>query len=370
MKMKVFLYIGVIFLLSGILASAALDLQFVSAIAQLPNPANAGDTVQFSVSFKTTGGPVTNLKIIGGVDGSQLFERTYASILADKTKTDFFTWTAIGGSHTAWFKLDPGHTTGDINFSNNTIEKQITVGSGTPGQKPNLTVSAVYSPLSVTNGANITFTATVTNNGNAPAASSKLDFRVFGGLEGEYDVPALTVGQKANVTINWLANCNSPCNAYIAMNADSMKIIDESDEGDNQWLKLYICDCASNYKPNMKVSATYSPLKPKNGDKVTFNITVKNDGDKESKRVYLGFYLAGTLINSFTVEPMAKKTQKTITYDWIANCGQQCLAKIDLFIDNQYEADESNESDNHWIKDIACECINIIQFQKKPIIIH
>lgn len=369
MKIKYIIIVSIVFL-SSLAVYAALDLKFVTPITQSPDPANVGDTVQFSVSFKTTGGPVTNLKIIGGVDGTQIFTRTYVSILADKVKTDYFNWTATSGNHTVWFKLDPNHTAGDSDYSNNEIEKQITVGNVQPANKPNLIVSAVYNPLSVTNGANIIFTATVTNIGIAPAGPSKLDFRVWGGLIGEYNVPALNPGQHATLSINWIATCASPCNAYIAMNADSTNIIDESDESDNQWLKLYICDCASNYKPNLTVSATYSPLKPEKGDKVTFVITVKNIGNQESPSVNLGFYLAGNIVTAFTIDPMSKQTQKTITYEWTAFCGLQCLAKIDLFVDNDNYAEESNENDNHWLKDIQCQCLNIIQFKKKPIIIH
>jgi subtilase family serine protease len=375
MRVKLFLYIVVIFLFSNVFALAALDLNFATAIVQSPDPASAGDVVTFTVSFKTTGGAVTNLKIIGGIDGAQLFERTYASIAADKIRTDSFTWTAAAGSHTAWFELDPDHVQGDIDYSNNRIEKTITIGSSAPTDKPNLIVSAVYNPTSVTNGANITFTATVTNIGNAPAAPSKLGFSVFGGLEGEYDIPALNPGQKSNIAINWIANCNQPCNAYIDIKADSTNLIDETNESDNDWIKQSICDCSSNYKPNMTVSANYNPANPKKGDKVTFNIIVKNEGNKESSRVYLGISILGEHISSIEVDPMAKNSQKTFTYGWIADCIQPCHAPVDLFIDNANEAEESSENDNHWIKDISCDCTgslplisHSITLQKKTVV--
>jgi len=117
------------FLLSSIFAVAALDVKFTTAIGQSPDPAVLWNEVTFTVSFKPSGGAVSNFKIIGGVDGTQIFERTYASILADKIKTDSFKWTATAGSHKVWFELDPSHTAGDSDYANNKVEKAIS-GTG------------------------------------------------------------------------------------------------------------------------------------------------------------------------------------------------------------------------------------------------
>jgi len=117
------------FLLSSVLTFAALDVKFTTAIGQSPDPAAAGNEVTFTVSFKPSGGAVSNFKIIGGVDGTQIFERTYASILADKIKTDSFKWTVTSGNHKVWFELDPSHTAGDSDYANNKVEKAIS-GTG------------------------------------------------------------------------------------------------------------------------------------------------------------------------------------------------------------------------------------------------
>jgi subtilase family serine protease len=52
-----------------------------------------------------------------------------------------------------------------------------------------------------------------------------------------------------------------------------------------------------------------------------------------------------------------------------------CHAQVDLFVDNQNSAVESNENDNHWIKDITCDCLSSlpgfthnITVQKKPVL--
>jgi subtilase family serine protease len=118
------------FLFSSMFIFGALDVKFTTTIAQTPDPAAAGNEATFSVSFKNFGAAVSNYKITGGVDGTKIFERVYASIAADKVKTDSFKWTAAAGDHKVWFDLDPEHKSGDTNWANNKIEKAFTVSGG------------------------------------------------------------------------------------------------------------------------------------------------------------------------------------------------------------------------------------------------
>jgi hypothetical protein len=130
-KMKSFklMFCFVAFMLLGIFAFAALDVQFVGGIKQTPDPTAVGNEVTFTASFKPAGGAVTNFKIIGGVGEQRLFERVYASIPVDKIKTESFKLTIPNNDHTyiAWFQLDPDKTSGDSNYENNIIKKTISV---------------------------------------------------------------------------------------------------------------------------------------------------------------------------------------------------------------------------------------------------
>lgn len=126
---KLFLLACAVLILSNVAAFAALDLRFTTPISMSPSSPVPGNTVTFSVSFKTFGGAVTNLKIIGGMGNNQLFERVYASIPADRVRTDSFTWTAVPGSHTVWFELDPDHASSDSNYANNRVENSFSFGS-------------------------------------------------------------------------------------------------------------------------------------------------------------------------------------------------------------------------------------------------
>jgi len=139
MKSFKLMFCLVAFMLSGIFAFAALDVQFIGVIKQAPDPAAAGNEVTFTVSFKTVGGAVNNYKITGGIGEQRFFERTYASIAADKVKTDSFKFTfPNGGNYFVWFSLDPDHTSGDSNYANNFIKKAITFSGVQIAQKATL----------------------------------------------------------------------------------------------------------------------------------------------------------------------------------------------------------------------------------------
>lgn len=357
MKMKTVFLLTLVFVSLSIFSFAALDLRFTNAITMTPDPATAGTIVTFSVNWKNFGAAVDNMNIIGGIDGLQIFSQLYDHIdSAVPQKKETFSWAATAGDHTVWFELDPSHICGDSNYSNNRVEQTITIGTSTQTNKPNLTVGAVYNPTQVLNGADITFTATVTNNGNASSNPCKLGLSEFGAKLKEYDIPALMPGQMSTINAVWKANCGVNCNVYVQLTADCTNLNDESNESDNYWLKTYICDCSANIKSNLKISGAYSPTTPKKGDKVTFNIIIKNDGQTSNSATTLAVYKSGILIETIDVDPIDPNGQVTINFDWTAECNQNCTADFDFFTDYLNYVDESNESDNHWLPVVKCFC--------------
>jgi subtilase family serine protease len=236
MRFKTFLYIGIILLCSSVLVLAALDLRFTTTITQSPDPANAGNTVTFTVSFKTFGGAADNLKITGGVDGAGIFERIYSHINADSLRTDSFSWTATAGSHTVWFDLDPAHICGDSNYSNNRIEKAITVSGGSPGQ-PNLTVTGcVTEPTTYKNGDEVLFRFTIKNIGDAQApVPSYADTMIDSTLRNHIVVPAMGPGWTNDYSFSYTVKIPST----ITVTVDSTSVVTESNENDNSCKKSF-----------------------------------------------------------------------------------------------------------------------------------
>jgi subtilase family serine protease len=366
MNIKTLFSLGIIFLFSSVFASAALDLQFTTAISQSPNPASVGNPVTFTVSFRTTNGAVANLKIIGGVDGAQLFERSYASILADKVRTDSFTWTATAGNHTVWFELDPTHSCGDSNYANNRIEKVITVG-GAPGNKPDLYISSVTnSPTKFSAGDPVTLTIKVANKGTADSPASDLFMKDQNGkVLMTYPIPGIPQGGQFEHSIVWTGLCDT----VLTIKVDTLKKADESDENNNSWSQKMVCGSKGIevpiddiFKPaeklakpdltvQMGLNLKYFHSANSEG-LVLIVLVVKNIGTADSKLCELVLKNGDTVVK--TTKIMALHGHTTLSpfpeLSTIAKCGD----KLSVQIDSNNVNTESNEDNNTASKTIVC----------------
>jgi subtilase family serine protease len=246
-KSRVFLSAAVILFGLSLISHAALDLKFTTNITISPAAPKAGDTVTFKVTFKSEGAATANMKIVGGIDGVQKFERIYASIPANGTRTDSFTWTATEGSHKACFTLDPAHTTGDSNLGNNTTEKQFSVsGSGdqngitidkhsfkqTYKLKPDLKVhEVIWQPLEEPKcGKKWRMGVILINDGKVPVPKPfTVAVSVQGILADDHKMNGLNPGQTAGFYFDWYIFND----AYVRIVADFHNDIDESKEDNN-----------------------------------------------------------------------------------------------------------------------------------------
>jgi subtilase family serine protease len=233
MKCKTLFLAGMILVVSSFFAYGALDLRFTTAISQSPASPSTGDSVTFTVSYRALGAAVTNLKITGGVDGTSIFSRTYASIGADAQRTDSFTWPATAGSHTVWFELDPAHTTGDSDYSNNRVEKSITISVG----GPNLTVTnCVTEPSTYKNGDTVLFRFTIKNIGTAQAPVPSYAAIMFGStLRDEILVPAMGPGWTNDYTFSYTVKIPST----VTITTDYTAVVAEGNENDNSCKKIF-----------------------------------------------------------------------------------------------------------------------------------
>jgi hypothetical protein len=253
MRFQTILSIGVILLFSSFLAFPALDLSFTTAISQIPDPATAGSSLTFTVSFKTFGGAVDNMKITGGVDGTGILDRTYTHINADLQRTDTFTWTATAGSHTVWFELDAMHTCGDSNYSNNRIDRAITIAGSNSGsnsdkaltrispffKRPDLVPVVAYSPTSFTAGDTVVFSIRVNNNGASASNDCMIRLRKAGDALVYTQIPVIASGGHWDYTYNWPAECDAT--HPMILEVDPYDASKETNEGNNIWSHTMTC---------------------------------------------------------------------------------------------------------------------------------
>jgi hypothetical protein len=418
MKSRIYLSIIFILLCASIFAIADVDLKFSTDINMTPDPAVAGNTITFTVSFKPIGGAVDNLKIIGGVDDANIFERTYAHINADAQRTDSFTWTAVAGAHTAWFRLDPNHQAGDSDYTNNLIEKQLSISSSggpnlpltgeiidgitsnsnksnfkKPGDimlppKANLKIQSVTFPSNVADGANISYSVTVKNVGTAETSCAvTLKFLVSGAEIKNHVVPKLSPGETFTANGDWTAACASACNSKPSFKIDFYNLVDESNENDNVWEGSYFCSCHTSglthtqdhsdmnnqkhkpgfhinqNKPNLKIEVTYSPSVPATltcDGRVNFTIKIKNVGNAAATTAFKYYkYYRDDLVFSSYCDPLAAGEEFVTTQNGqLITCNSECISLWKFVVDPENVIAESNENDNLFAVSLNCACAN------------
>ncbi|UKS29077.1 discoidin domain-containing protein [Paenibacillus sp. HWE-109] len=186
-----------------------------------------------------------------------------------KTETVYVT----AGSNTIAYKYDAGDGA-NINLD------QITV-SASSAQKPDLTVTNIgWAPSgTLTEGANVTFQAEVTNSGTAATANvpHKVSFRINGNeIASGTASTSIAINGKTTITASspWLSSSGSY--AIVAV-VDSDNTINEWNETNNSYTKsLTIAPLPG---PDLIVqNVSWSPSNPQPGNAVSFTVTVKNQG--------------------------------------------------------------------------------------------
>ena len=87
--------------------AAAPKVVWTGGISVVPVVPAHGSNAKISATFKVLQ-DITGLRIIGGVDSSTLYNRTFTGLLAkNKVVTIHFNWNAVKGNHTAFFQLIP-----------------------------------------------------------------------------------------------------------------------------------------------------------------------------------------------------------------------------------------------------------------------
>jgi subtilase family serine protease len=346
MRFKTFLSIGVIFLLSSVLALAALDLRFTTAISQAPNPANLGDTVTFTVTLISDGAIVNDLKLIGGVDGAKIVEKIFTGIANGGTRTQSMSWTATGGAHTVWFELDPDHLKNDSNYGNNRVEKAITVSGGGPVGQPDLTPGVTYSPDVFNTGNAVNFSIIVNNNGTAASAPCDMILKKDGSTLEQFAVPLIGSGGQWQTSYSW----NAKCDAGIEIIVDSNNANAESNEGNNTWSKQMACSGAPAGLPDLAIGVTFSPLKFDTGEDVTFTIKIDNKGTASapSSQVIILVGMVGYK------PPGIPALNPGGHYEFSTKIQFMCDAQFEIAIDYENEIQESNENNNKWLRKMTC----------------
>jgi len=350
-----FFWIAILLLLPAYLFPQ-LNPKWNGGITISPSPTNPGDTVTFTASLWIRNEAVTNLKVIGGVDGVTIYDNTFASLRRGALQDISFTWTATGGDHTAFFQIDPNDTIVE-NATDNLNETRFTVAFTSPATPLNIHFSHnSIAPVREVSGResfvnyhiridepfDSTFDVTVALRINGRQVDTST-YRFTGpGLSGE------RVGQ-----FTW----HTECGATVEVMIDPANAIVETNEGDNTWIHPVVC--VEPYRPNLIISqylVSWTPYFFHAGDSVTINYTSNNIGEEVCGAYKVGLKVGDRIVARASHAGHRSGVTSTGSITWTA----ECSGPLSLVADCDSEVIESNESDNVYQSDrFGCAVPNL-----------
>lgn len=203
---------------------------------------------------------------------------------------------------------------------------------------PDLTVESIsWSPELPAIGNTVTFTVAVRNQGDSPAAKSRLACFIDENLFNSAWIAGINPGATVMKTFTWKAQAGSH---IIKAVIDYDNNVAEIDENNNDKTFAF-----SVLAPDLVVaSIAWLPKNPSIGEKVTFTVTVKNEGDKTAAGSNVNLSIDGNSRGYREITRLEAGENTTATFTWPAMPGSHT---IQAFADGWNQVKESDETNNN-----------------------
>lgn len=253
----------------------------VTDITWTPQNPSLGNGVTFRAVVKNQGtAPGAPGTVAFKVDGTQaaVSASSTASLApgATVTLTANSTWSATGGSHKIVAAADNNNITVEVDNYNNFYHETMNIDIG---PAPDLIVTDIsWNPEIPSAGNDVTFSATVKNQGTAPGAAGTVAFKINGNQIAATlnSTSPLAAGTTAVYTANgtWRAVSG---NYSLTAVVDNNNITAEASEANNSSSKGLTV--LAGPTPDLVVTdISWNPANPAPGNAVTFSATIKNRG--------------------------------------------------------------------------------------------
>jgi subtilase family serine protease len=194
----------------------------VGPITWSPFEMPPGSEVDFSVEIENTGSLRSGLfRVTCFVDDAIIGDVRIENLEAGESVTGTFPWSATAGFHVLNVVADSGNQVIEIDESNNSKNVNL--------PPPDLIVQGItWSPDNASIGDNVTFTATVFNQGQSKSQATQLSFYVDGVLKETADLPEIAQSGSTKVKFEWTAQSGKHTIRSVADPADRVTETDET----------------------------------------------------------------------------------------------------------------------------------------------
>ncbi|MFC1913652.1 CARDB domain-containing protein [Chloroflexota bacterium] len=293
----------------------------IQNISWSPQNPSKGDTLTFSITIKNQGsGSAAASRVDFYIDGSSRGYQQVQRMDAGNSATITYTWIAKAGSHDTRAVADAENYVTESDEANN--EKSVTFST----LAPDLIIQDItWTPESPSENDNVTFTISVKNQGSGKADNSRIAFHIGDIFQTSASVSAIDAGSTtSNTTFIWKAKSGSH---VIRAVADTDMWVAESDETNNEKTITF-----SPLAPDLVIlDITWTPEAPSIGDKVSFTVTIKNQGSGRAAASRAAFFVEGFYSDYQDVSAINAGATVTKVFSWTTEPGSfDIIAIADL----------------------------------------
>ena len=304
----------------------------IDSITWSPSEPSVGATVVYTVSVKNRGTVIANSSRVHFYIGSASWgDKDGGLIYPGETLPLTFSWFAKAGPRDIKAIVDKNNSVPETDEDNNEMTVLFSV------LLPDLIIDDITWSLEEPSiSDNVGFTVSVTNQGNAASGNSTVNFYVDNKYLDSAWTDELDPGTSENVTFSWIAKEGThDIKATVTPHA----VVTESDETNNEKIVTFSPSLADLIVQNI----TWSPTLPSVGDKVTFTVTVKNQGTGDSEESGVNLRIDSYYMGYRALEGIDAGDTTGVTFTWRAEAGSH---RIKAIVNPQDEVPESDEANN------------------------
>lgn len=296
--------------------------------------------VMITITVKNQGNSksaYTDLKY--GIDTIYQFTTAIAELAPGDTATTTFMWTSPYPSFAVKAAVDADNHIKESNESNNTLAKTVNCINPTP--TADLIVdSLIISPAKPVLGDTITLSLSVKNQGTGTAEGSFAAIYLDDGKINSVYIDGLSAGTtiKKDIPVS-LAGLTYKSSYKIRVELDCNNNVIETNEFNNTKEISF-----SVLAPDLVVqSIRWTPELPAAGERITFDITVKNKGDARAGNTDVSYYVDNVFAGKHLIEAIEPGATVTRSFTWTIQKEPFTLTAI---IDEANEIKEQDKSNN------------------------
>ncbi|MCI0497673.1 MAG: discoidin domain-containing protein, partial [Thermoplasmata archaeon] len=287
-------------------------------IVSFTQPTTDGETVTFDLTLNNTGDVAAGGFHVGMYLGSEIARTVrIAGIGPHNSTTAAFTWKVRATGTRPSFVVDCLDEVSEDDEANNGASPSI------PSiQRADLTINDVrYDSRTYYDEGGVLFEVVVENGGSATLHDVHLAILVDGVIEALVDVSSIGAGGETTAYVAWSAWTG---NHTIVLEVDPYDVVDESDEGDNEWSPLPFHVRG----PDLMISDVWTwPSAFADGDTISMNATVMNAGSRGFRDTFaVELFVDGASIGTVTVAGLDDGASADVSLPWTASPGTWTLS--------------------------------------------